>query len=63
MKFFAHQGDFNENTLVWGKGMKDWQPLSQTELKDILPDDTPPPIPGELPPHSDYVYKCSRRKG
>ena len=37
--------------------MKEWQPLSQTELKDILPDDTPPPIPDELPPPFPTTYK------
>ena len=57
MESFAHQGDINENTLVWKKGMKEWQPLSQTELKDILPDDTPPPIPGELPPPFPTTYR------
>ena len=57
MESFAHQGDINENTLVWKKGMKEWQPLSQTELKDILPDDTPPPVPGELPPPFPTTYR------
>ncbi|WP_228009506.1 DUF4339 domain-containing protein [Microcystis aeruginosa] len=32
MESLANQGDINENTLVWKKGMKEWQPLSQTEL-------------------------------
>ncbi|AVQ72398.1 hypothetical protein B5D77_14745 [Microcystis sp. MC19] len=49
MESLANQGDINENTLVWKKGMKEWQPLSQTELNDILPEDAPPPIPRELP--------------
>ncbi|MEI6331178.1 MAG: DUF4339 domain-containing protein [Pseudanabaena sp. ELA645] len=57
MESFAHQGDINENTLVWKKGMKEWQPLSQTELKYILPDDTPPPIPSELPPPFPTTYR------
>ena len=50
MESLANKGDINENTLVWKKGMKEWQPLSQTELNDILPEDAPPPIPCELPP-------------
>jgi hypothetical protein len=57
MESFAHQGDINENTLVWKKGMKEWQPLSQTELNDILPEDAPPPIPSELPPPFPTTYR------
>lgn len=57
MESLANQGDINENTLVWKKDMKEWQPLSQTELKYILPDDTPPPIPGELPPPFPTTYR------
>lgn len=45
MESLVNQGDINENTLVWKKGMKDWQPLIQTELKDILPEDIPPLFP------------------
>lgn len=56
MESFAHQGDINEDTLVWKKGMKDWQPLIKTELKDILPDDIPPPIPSELSPPFPTTY-------
>ena len=57
MESLANQGDINENTLVWKKGMKEWQPLSQTELNDILPEDAPPPIPGESPPPFPTTYR------
>jgi hypothetical protein len=57
MESLANQGDINENTLVWKKGMKEWQPLSQTELNDILPEDAPPPIPCELPPPFPTTYR------
>jgi len=57
MESLANQGDINENTLVWKKGMKEWQPLSQTELNDILPEDVPPPIPRELPPPFPTTYR------
>jgi hypothetical protein len=57
MESLASQGDINENTLVWKKGMKDWQPLVQTQLKDILPEDVPPPVPSELPPPFPTSYE------
>jgi hypothetical protein len=57
MESLASQGDINENTLVWKKGMKDWQLLSQTQLKDILPEDVPPPVPSELPPPFPTSYE------
>jgi hypothetical protein len=57
MESLANQGDINENTFVWKKGMKEWQPLSQTELNDILPEDAPPPIPRELPPPFPTTYR------
>ncbi|MFM6011028.1 MAG: DUF4339 domain-containing protein [Dolichospermum sp.] len=57
MESLANQGDINENTLVWKKGMKEWQPLSQTELNDILPENAPPPIPGESPPPFPTTYR------
>ena len=57
MESLANQGDINENTLVWKKGMKEWQPLSQTELNDILPEDAPPPILGESPPPFPTTYR------
>ena len=52
------------NTLVWCKGMKDWQPASEVaELCEALTKDTPPPPPTrmnaaeqrppEIPPHAD----------
>jgi hypothetical protein len=37
--------------------MKDWQLLSQTQLKDILPEDVPPPVPSELPPPFPTSYE------
>ena len=55
MESLANQGDINENTLVWKKGMKEWQPLSQTELNDILPEDAPPPTTRITSPVSDYL--------
>jgi hypothetical protein len=37
-------------TLVWKRGMDDWLVASETELKGLLPEDTPPPIPVDSPP-------------
>jgi hypothetical protein len=62
MESLANQGDINENTLVWKKGMKEWQPLSQTELNDILPEDAPPPIPGESPPPFPTTYRIIQKE-
>ncbi len=36
-------------TLVWKRGMDDWLVASETELKDLLPEDMPPPIPVDSP--------------
>ena len=62
MESLANQGDINENTLVWKKGMKEWQPMSQTELNDILPEDAPPPIPGESPPPFPTTYRIIQKE-
>jgi hypothetical protein len=56
MQSLADQGDITESTLVWKKGMKGWQPLVETELEDILPEDIPPPVPSELPPPFPTTY-------
>jgi len=37
-------------TLVWKRGMDNWLAIAETELKDLLPDDVPPPIPVDNPP-------------
>lgn len=45
MRSLAERGEVDRDTLVWKKGMQDWQPLIETELRNILPDEQPPPIP------------------
>jgi hypothetical protein len=37
-------------TLVWKQGMNDWLTVDESELKDLLPKDVPPPIPIDSPP-------------
>ncbi|MCC5623840.1 DUF4339 domain-containing protein [Nostoc sp. CHAB 5715] len=44
------QQTITPTTLVWKRGMNDWLVVSETELKDLLPEDIPPPIPVDNPP-------------
>ena len=44
------QGTINADTLVWKAGMATWLPLSQMpELAGILNQQTPPPVPPQIP--------------
>jgi hypothetical protein len=42
-------------TLVWKRGMDDWLVVGETELKDLLPKDMPPPIPVSEPPQIPQI--------
>jgi hypothetical protein len=44
------KGTITSATLVWKRGMDNWLAIAETELKDLLPDDVPPPIPVDNPP-------------
>ena len=50
IQFLIAQEIITPTTLVWKRGMGDWLVASETELKGLLPEDTPPPIPVDSPP-------------
>ena len=66
MRSLAERGEVNRDTLVWKKGMQGWQPLIETELRNILPDEQPPPIPEfpttYKPPKKDTAVPREGRK-
>jgi hypothetical protein len=41
-------GSVAPNTLVWKTGMSSWSAICDTDLKDLLPDDLPPPLPSSF---------------
>ncbi|MDJ0697515.1 GYF domain-containing protein [Mastigocoleus sp. MO_188.B34] len=45
-----NRGDIHSATLVWTQGMDGWVAILETELKDLFPEDMPPPIPTDIPP-------------
>lgn len=44
------KGTITSATLVWKRGMDNWLAIAESELKDLLPDEGPPPIPVDNPP-------------
>ncbi|KFN43214.1 hypothetical protein N789_11670 [Arenimonas oryziterrae DSM 21050 = YC6267] len=46
------RGDVAADALVWREGMAQWAPLSQVAAELGLVINTPPPLPGGLPPMS-----------
>ncbi|MEO0946917.1 MAG: DUF4339 domain-containing protein [Cyanobacteria bacterium J06641_5] len=42
---FIESGKIGPATLVWQEGLEDWVPITETELRDLLPEDLPPPVP------------------
>ena len=42
-------GEISASTLMWKKGMKNWEALSQVDdFRHLFDEDCPPPIPNEL---------------
>ncbi|MEI6676792.1 MAG: DUF4339 domain-containing protein [Verrucomicrobiota bacterium] len=39
-----HNNQITRSTSVWHEGMADWKPIMQTELRNLFPQDAPPPI-------------------
>lgn len=45
MEDLVMQGRVIRGTLVWQKGMAEWQPIETTEFKDVIDKHYPPPLP------------------
>ena len=39
-------------TLVWKKGLREWTRIEDTDLRDYIEYDTPPPLPNDEGQHS-----------
>jgi GYF domain 2 len=48
MEALAKSEKIDRNTHVWKQGMKEWQPLRETELSSIFAENLPPPVPAAL---------------
>ena len=50
IRSLIEEGSITQSALVWKQGMDNWLPITETELRDLLPTDLPPPIPVDIPP-------------
>jgi hypothetical protein len=48
MEALAKSEKIDRNTHVWKQGMKEWQPLRETELSSLFAESLPPPVPAAL---------------
>ena len=47
MRAMIEDGTTNAETLVWKKGFREWTRTEDTDLRDYISYDAPPPLPGE----------------